>query len=281
MRYCEELLKEFTREHHHFFMGVGRSCDTLEKLHESYMEAAFAAQIAFYHEPDYISYYHISNKVYDLSIHDPAAIIREVYSVSKDQMIFNIRTITSTIMQYEATPVLQVKDFYFKMISELLTLSKKDGVELFKDFNTDIDLLNHIMSCQFLLHILNFLVDGIKSYYNYIEGDYFGNSTVDKIVRHIRTNYADPDLSTESFVQCLNLSSTYISHLFKDVTGQNLKNYVTDYRMKKAKELLTDTALSLGEIAVAVGYRNGNYFSSKFKEEFGISPSEFKERGIR
>ena len=68
--------------------------------------------------------------------------------------------------------------------------------------------------------------------------------------------------------------------LFKDVTGQNLKNFITDFRMKKAKELLSDTVLPLGEIAVAVGYRNGNYFSSKFKEQFGITPSEFKERGL-
>ncbi|MBR6396796.1 MAG: helix-turn-helix transcriptional regulator, partial [Lachnospiraceae bacterium] len=219
-----------------------------------------------------------SNKIYDLSEKDPAAIIREVYSVSKDQMIFNIRTITSSIMQHEATPVLQVKDFYFRMVSELLSLSKKDGVTIWPEYQAEIDLLNYVMSSSFLIHILSFLIDGIKSFYNYIEGDYYGNSTVDKIVRYIRTNYSDPDLSTESLVQCLNLSSTYISHLFKDVTGQNLKNFITDYRMKKAKELLTDSSLSLGEIAVAVGYRNGNYFSSKFKEQFGIAPSEYKER---
>jgi two-component system response regulator YesN len=277
-RYCEALLVEFTKEHCHFYMGVGRAVTSLEKLHASYLEAESAASMAFYHEPDFISYYHISNKIYDLSEKDPAAIIREVYSVSKDQMIFNIRTITSSIMQHEATPVLQVKDFYFRMVSELLTLSKKDGVTIWPEYQAEIDLLNYVMSSSFLIHILNFLIDGIKSFYNYIEGDYYGNSTVDKIVRYIRTNYADPDLSTESLVQCLNLSSTYISHLFKDVTGQNLKNFITDYRMKKAKELLADSSLSLGEIAVAVGYRNGNYFSSKFKEQFGIAPSEYKER---
>ncbi|MBP5304817.1 MAG: response regulator [Lachnospiraceae bacterium] len=277
-KYCDALLVEFTKDHSHFYMGVGRAVATITKLHDSYLEAAAAAGMAFYHEPDYISYYHISNQVYDLSGKDPVAIIHEVYSVSKDQMIFNLRTITSSIMQCEGTPVLQVKDFYFKMVNELLALSKKDGVEIWADYPSDIDLLNHIMSSSFLIHILSFLIDGIKSFYNYIEGDYFGNSTVDKIVRYVRLNYTDPDLSTESLVQYLNLSGTYISHLFKDVTGQNLKNYITDYRMKKAKELLSDATLSLGEIAVAVGYRNGNYFSSKFKEQFGLAPSEYKER---
>ena len=76
-----------------------------------------------------------------------------------------------------------------------------------------------------------------------------------------------------------NLSSTYISHLFKNTTGQTVRNYITDYRMKQAVQLLKNPINQINDIAVRCGYRNGNYFSFRFKEYFGCAPTEYKEQG--
>ena len=65
---------------------------------------------------------------------------------------------------------------------------------------------------------------------------------------------------------------------FKNTTGKTVKSYITDYRMQQAVRLLRNPTVPVGDIAVRCGYRNGNYFSFRFKEHFGISPTEYREQ---
>ena len=276
-KFNDEIAKEFTRQRLHFYIGVGKPVNNMTQLHDSYLEALSASAVSFFHEPAYISYYHKYIKIYDLTVHNPIDMIHSIYSVSKDQFIFNLRNITSLIKQCEATDISDIKNFYFNMISNLFKLSKKDGVSLWPEYQSDYSLSDHVMSSDFLIDILDFLIIGIKKYYKYVERDYYNNSTVDWMIRYIRQNYTNPNLSVNSLSQELNLSETYICHLYKDTTGNTLKNYITEYRMKKAVELLKDSRNQVSDIAIRVGYRNGNYFSFRFKDYFGCTPSEYKE----
>jgi two-component system response regulator YesN len=73
--------------------------------------------------------------------------------------------------------------------------------------------------------------------------------------------------------ESMKLSSTYICHLFKSVTGTTLGCYLTKMRIAKALELMEGGEYRVKDIARMVGYRNGNYFSYKFKRRMGYSPS--------
>ncbi|MBR6477315.1 MAG: helix-turn-helix transcriptional regulator, partial [Lachnospiraceae bacterium] len=77
-----------------------------------------------------------------------------------------------------------------------------------------------------------------------------------------------------------NASPYYFSKIFKEATGENFIEYLTNLRMVKAKELLTQTDCSIKEICVKVGYSEPNYFSRSFKKNVGVTPTEYKE-GIR
>lgn len=95
----------------------------------------------------------------------------------------------------------------------------------------------------------------------------------------IHQKLQDPELSVDVICQYLHVSSTYFCNLFKKEMGMTCLKYITHLRMKKAKELLTQTALRSYEIAEQVGYADPNYFSYCFKKNIGKSPLKYREEG--
>lgn len=93
---------------------------------------------------------------------------------------------------------------------------------------------------------------------------------------YIRRHYAD-DLSLDDVSYRVNISPYYFSKLFKNETGMNFIDYLTEVRMEHAKRLLAETDRSVKEICRAVGYSDPNYFSRSFKKNVGVTPTEYKE----
>ena len=74
------------------------------------------------------------------------------------------------------------------------------------------------------------------------------------------------------------LSASYVCTYFKSQTGQTLNQYLTEYRMEKAMQLLSDARYQITDISSRVGYSNGNYFSKSFKKFTGLTPSKYREK---
>ncbi|TCP31757.1 AraC family two component transcriptional regulator [Scopulibacillus darangshiensis] len=93
--------------------------------------------------------------------------------------------------------------------------------------------------------------------------------------KYINTNYASP-MALEDIASRVGISPYYFSKLFKEHFSITFIDYVTSVRIKRAKELLCYTRLSLKEIAYQVGYKDPNYFSRVFKKNEGMSPKEYR-----
>ncbi len=85
------------------------------------------------------------------------------------------------------------------------------------------------------------------------------------------------DISLDLVAKQINISPYYFSKIFKEETGKNFIDYITDIRIEKAKQLLKDKALSIKEICIGVGYKDPNYFSRLFKKSVGFTPTEYRE----
>ena len=92
------------------------------------------------------------------------------------------------------------------------------------------------------------------------------------IMEHLSEN-----ISLEDTAQAVNVSSFYLSKLFKEEKNVNYVTYVTDARMEKARSLLKDPLLSIKEISAEVGFNDQNYFSRAFRNKFGMTPTEFRD----
>jgi two-component system response regulator YesN len=85
------------------------------------------------------------------------------------------------------------------------------------------------------------------------------------------------ELSVEDLARAVNLSSSYLAHLFKAETGVSLFQYLKSLRMRKAKELLETTFLSIKQIRNRVGVKDKCHFARDFKRTYGLTPTQYKE----
>lgn len=75
----------------------------------------------------------------------------------------------------------------------------------------------------------------------------------------------------------LNISPKYLSSMLKVLTGQNTQQHIHEKLVEKAKEKLSTTALSIGEIAYQLGFEHLQSFSKLFKTKTKLSPLEFRQ----
>lgn len=98
------------------------------------------------------------------------------------------------------------------------------------------------------------------------------------VKEYIHNHYSE-ELGAQQLADMVYLAPSYLSSLFKKETGQNLSKYIKQYRMEKAKELLTDTNMKIVNISEKTGYPNVSYFCQSFREYFGVSPQKFRDKG--
>ena len=85
------------------------------------------------------------------------------------------------------------------------------------------------------------------------------------------------DISVEDIARFCGLNRSYFGKIFKDTVGRSPQDFLMNYRMVKATELLKMTQLSIGDISNAVGYSNQLHFSRAFKNIYGISPRDWRK----
>ena len=103
------------------------------------------------------------------------------------------------------------------------------------------------------------------------------NPIISKICSYINQNLSS-DISLEQMAEYTNVSSFYLSKLFKEEKGVTFINFITDKRLEEAQKLLKETNLSIKEITAKIGYNDQNYFSRIFKNKYGITPSEARTK---
>lgn len=96
-----------------------------------------------------------------------------------------------------------------------------------------------------------------------------------QVMEYIERNYAEK-ISLQELAAIALLSPNHLCKVFKDLTGITVSEYVQKLRMDKACELLSDTDLTLAEIAAEVGYQDENYLRRMFKKELGQTPSKYR-----
>ncbi|MDL5511102.1 AraC family transcriptional regulator [Arenibacter sp. M-2] len=92
---------------------------------------------------------------------------------------------------------------------------------------------------------------------------------------YIEQNYAT-SFSIVDLAQQVGINQTKLKKGFKELFGTTIFGYLRDYRMTKAKHMLLDEKLYVGEVADRIGYRHPHHFTAAFKRKYGVLPSELK-----
>ena len=122
-----------------------------------------------------------------------------------------------------------------------------------------------------------FLYDFID---NYVKEGINGESPAIRIAKRFIADNYQKNISLNSIAEIVHLNPVYFSILFKREEGVNFLDYLTQYRLDMAKELLKDVKYNVNQVANMTGFRDARYFSKIFKKSVGITPTEYRNRNI-
>ena len=94
-------------------------------------------------------------------------------------------------------------------------------------------------------------------------------------ISYMLTNPAE-HITLETFAAKFGITKTYFSHLFRDSTGVSFKQYLTSLRIEYAKRMLAEKELSIIDVGFECGFLTPSQFSRSFKQNTGMTPSEYR-----
>lgn len=103
------------------------------------------------------------------------------------------------------------------------------------------------------------------------------DNTIEYIQRFVEDHLSE-DLSLVRLAEQVYLNPSYLSRIYKQLTGTNLSEFIDNARVNKAKELLLEDNIKIHEVAKMVGYETAASFTRFFKKICGCSPQEYQEK---
>lgn len=175
-----------------------------------------------------------------------------------------------------------------KEILDIINLTKDYPIYIPKSTELSNNIINEMLyivknSAQSSLHLIahlylffDCLIKGTN-----LKNDVIGGKLKDFYIREVITfieqNYQN-DIKVEDIATWCNLNRSYLTKIFKKDKNVSLQQFLIKYRMSKACEKLKLTSLSIKNISESVGYDNQLNFSRAFKNEIGLSPSEYRNK---
>ena len=97
------------------------------------------------------------------------------------------------------------------------------------------------------------------------------------ITRYIHTHFTE-DLSLESLAQQFCISSCYLSHQFKNLTGFTVTDYIQMTRVRNVQAMLINTQIPITEVSAPCGFNSFSQFNRVFRKHIGMSPSQYRKQ---
>ena len=99
-------------------------------------------------------------------------------------------------------------------------------------------------------------------------------------IEFIEKNYHNPNLSNGQLAEKCNISEVYFRKLFTKHQSCTPKQYISEIRLQKAKQLLSENTLKVSAIAEKCGFSSANHFWRFFKEKTGLTPTEYAKQNV-
>ncbi|MCR5789736.1 MAG: response regulator [Lachnospiraceae bacterium] len=264
-----------------FHAVIGRQVKGFSSLAHSYSTAVINLQQCFFHEDNIcLLYRHIPGRTEFKSLEQTEWFrnFRKLLSDHKEaETIEYLNDILDTLKKEDYILPNQAREFYYR----LFQIVRETGSEQKLDQDRYLpgsNLWEKISACHSVFELHQMLSDSIRLFFEGSKSVSTESPVVYAIKTYISEHYKDVNLSIMAISTEVHLSGSYVCTLFKSETGITLNQYITEYRLSRACELLKDPRNRIAEIAGQVGYSDSNYFSKIFRKSYGFSPSEYRER---
>ncbi|MBD2847514.1 AraC family transcriptional regulator [Paenibacillus sp. IB182496] len=260
---------------YHFIIGIGSMVPTVEEISSSFQQATYAITYIFLdHEASSFSYTDVSelsqvSSDLQLDQFKNALHAGELNNVSSYLQDFKERLSESNVTVEAAT--FAFKELVMRLFQVMLEHRIQDPQKTANDLYTECKQETLERSLQVLYRHCKVAVAFIQNAMNPSHAE-----TIQEMQRYIRDHLKE-DISLDVLSERFSYSPSYISTLFREVLHQSFTGYVTQVRLDKAAELLLERTLTIQKIAEHAGFKNSQYFATRFKSRYGVTPSQYRD----
>lgn len=152
-------------------------------------------------------------------------------------------------------------DQYFELIDNILD-------------SNELTLANDLRRTGYSFSILGLMIETEAGFTKRVSHDYSSDVYVEHALQFIHYNYNE--IKVNDIASYIGISRSYLTRLFQQKLDISPQEYLVQYKLKKAEELIRSSTLSIQEIAQRVGYGDPLAFSKIFKHIYGQSPRNYR-----
>lgn len=282
-RFSENLKNELKKEVHiRVSLGISKICENITNLSQAYKEANEALKyrdISNHYDVIYIDQIKIRNRQFMTYPKENVEVINSHLRMgNKKEALDNLNEMIDGFMvDNKYTYYSDIQKIFIRFLNSINSTLNELGLEL-------NDIFSEENVYQTLLQMNT--IDEIKSWSEKIIveiSDYIISAVDDKKNKYIEeiNTYLEgnplKDITLSTVAEHLALNPSYVSKMFKEHIGKGFTEYLTDYKVKKSKELLVNTDLKIQDICTEMGYSNSYYFIKIFKKYTGLTPGEYRK----
>lgn len=267
------------------FITYGRIVSEIENIHISYDEALRLLQRRFFceHKQHTIGYEQLPKAekkepfIIDQNILQEYCrnLIGYIQAAKRNQVAETLRELEENLY-YSTEEIPKIKLF----LTDLYLTIKEKISHLYHNANIPFpgngDIIDYISSRYYLYEIILYFTEQFEMIMRSI-GNPSSDSVMDDIIHYIKHNYMD-NIKLENIAPLFGYNSSYLGKIFNKKVGVGFNVFIDKVRINHSKDLLINTDLKVYEIAEKVGYRNVDYFHTKFKKYVQESPAEFRKK---
>lgn len=279
----ESYLKDIFTPVKNFHFTIGAPVSGLHRIYDSYSSAVIALQSTYFFSPGTCL---TPGKLRKYPGNEPdeqlpASFASSLEHEDKDRAEELCRQLYSCCHENPSLLQRTVQSLYYQLFTAISDQRRSRQIAGSELLLTPEAIIERTEGFFFYQELHQALLDALEDFWQDLNSAESENSSVYLIKSYIQRHYGNPMLSTKEISEYASLSASYACTIFKNETGQTLNQYLTEYRLKKAQELLNDPRNTVSGVSTMVGYNDSNYFSKAFKKYTGISPSVYRERRIQ
>jgi len=194
----------------------------------------------------------------------------------KDEMLAQIQDYIWQVISktpLNADSIFRFRQDVLQMVYYYLRQKEINAHDLFND-NRSVAIFENVNSIENLIYWVDHVVTKAVDYVREIEKN---AKLIERTKNYIKQNI-EKDFSRQDIADSVHFNQDYLARIFKKETGIKLSDYIIQERLSLAKQLLETTEMSITAVAEKVGYTNFSYFSTLFKNMFGVSPVTYKRK---
>ena len=259
-----------------FTIGVGNACDDKRLLKDSLKEAIIAIEYGKVDEGMSIVHYA------SICVLNPTRLMTYAHTLQLDLLealrARDEEAVSLALDRFKTLAEQQWDEAGLRYLVSLIVFCMRSAAQEVH-LSDAAERIKQLEGCSNIGELFNKALNQAQDImaYGSDSGTTRQNQVNDSILQYVDKNYKSSQLSLGAIADRFDVSSSYLSRVFREINGITFIDYITQKRMAEACRLLRTTDMRIQDVIEEVGYLDVASFSRKFKQIYGVTPGKYRD----